>query len=145
MNFMVNQMNKLQKNRKNKNKGFTLVELIIVIAIIAVLAAVLAPQYIKYVERSRAATDANTVSEIAHAGEVASLGDGSTGDGSGTVKIAISSAGVLSYTGGTLDSEVVKIVPADQYTFKSKTYKGQALTITMTNGKAAWTAPTTVE
>ncbi len=40
-----------------KNKGFTMVELIIVIAIIAVLAAVLAPQYFKYVEESRKATD----------------------------------------------------------------------------------------
>jgi prepilin-type N-terminal cleavage/methylation domain-containing protein len=44
--------------KKLDNKGFTLVELIIVIAIIAVLAAVLAPQYIKYVEKSKAAADA---------------------------------------------------------------------------------------
>lgn len=67
MNFMVNQMNKLQKNRKNKNKGFTLVELIIVIAIIAVLAAVLAPQYIKYVDKSKASVDVDTVAAIEQA------------------------------------------------------------------------------
>ena len=67
----------LKKNRRN-NKGFTLVELIIVIAIIAVLAAVLAPQYIRYVERSRYSTDLNAVNEIAHAMEVASVGDGIT-------------------------------------------------------------------
>lgn len=49
---------------KKNNKGFTLIELIIVIAIIAVLAAVVAPQYLKYVEKSKAATDKNTAATI---------------------------------------------------------------------------------
>lgn len=39
------------------NKGFSLVELIIVIAIMAILTGLLAPQLIKYVERSRTASD----------------------------------------------------------------------------------------
>ena len=50
---MKNLMNKIRK----ANKGFTLVELIIVIAIIAVLSAVAAPQYIKWVDKSKIATD----------------------------------------------------------------------------------------
>lgn len=54
-------------NAKKNNKGFTLVELIIVIAIIAVLAAVLAPQYIKYVENARIATDKDTAAAIEQA------------------------------------------------------------------------------
>ena len=43
--------------KKMNNKGFSLVELIVVIAIMAVLVGVLAPQFIKYVEKSREATD----------------------------------------------------------------------------------------
>lgn len=39
------------------DKGFSLIEIIIVIAIMAVLIMVLVPQYLKYVERSRNATD----------------------------------------------------------------------------------------
>lgn len=56
----------MKKFRKN-NKGFTLVELIIVIAIIAVLSAVTAPQYIKYVEKSKAASDADTFGAVVQA------------------------------------------------------------------------------
>ena len=47
-----------------KNSGFTLIELIIVIAIVAVLSAVTAPQYIKYVEKSKVATDMDTAAAI---------------------------------------------------------------------------------
>lgn len=50
---------------KNKeNRGFSLVELIIVVAIMAVLIAILAPQYVKYVEKSRATKDENQADEI---------------------------------------------------------------------------------
>lgn len=49
---------------KKNNKGFSLVELIIVIAIMAALVAILAPQYIKYVEKSRVATDKSLAEEI---------------------------------------------------------------------------------
>lgn len=54
-------MKKLTKN----NKGFSLVELIVVIAIMAVLVGVLAPQLIKYVEKSRQATDIQNCDSIA--------------------------------------------------------------------------------
>ena len=52
---------------KQSNAGFTLVELIVVIAILGVLAAVLVPQYIQYVEKSKAATDMNTAATIEQA------------------------------------------------------------------------------
>ena len=66
---MKNLMNKIRK----ANKGFTLVELIIVVAIIAVLTAVAAPQYIKYVERSKKASDINTAGAILSAAKVVAV------------------------------------------------------------------------
>ena len=56
----------MEKHRKfmKGNAGFSLVELIIVIAIMAALVAILAPQYIKYVEKSRIATDQSLAEEI---------------------------------------------------------------------------------
>ncbi len=50
--------------KKMNNKGFSLVELIVVIAIMAVLVGVLAPQFIKYVENSRRATDVSTAENL---------------------------------------------------------------------------------
>ena len=43
--------------KKSSNKGFSLVELIIVIAIMAILVGVMAPQLIKYIEKSKVASD----------------------------------------------------------------------------------------
>ena len=51
----------MKNEKKMNNKGFSLVELIIVIAIMAVLIAVLAPQYMRYVERGRLASDNSNV------------------------------------------------------------------------------------
>ena len=46
------------------NSGFSLVELVIVIAIMAILVALLAPQYIRYVEKSKIASDEELVANI---------------------------------------------------------------------------------
>lgn len=138
MNFMVNQMNKLQKNRKNKNKGFTLVELIIVIAIIAILAAVLAPQYIQYVEKSRVGTDQNALNEIAHAAEIAVVGDGVTQPTSTDFDVTIAS-GVATYESNDLSAKVAEVVPANSYKFTSNTYKNKTVNVKVTNGVGSWT------
>lgn len=57
--------------KKTDNKGFSLVELIIVIAIMVILVAVLAPQYLRYVEKSRVATDTQTTVEFINVLQVA--------------------------------------------------------------------------
>lgn len=52
------------KKMKKNNKGFSLVELIIVIAIMSVLVGVLSPQFVKYVEQARRATDIQNAEQI---------------------------------------------------------------------------------
>ncbi len=53
--------------KKGNNKGFSLIELIIVIAIMAVLLVILLPSYLRYVERSRVATDMTNARKIVSA------------------------------------------------------------------------------
>lgn len=75
--------------KKMDNKGFSLVELIIVIAIMAVLVAVLAPQYMKFVERGRAASDRDNVDAIVSALQVYAVDTLASGKFEGTEKIVI--------------------------------------------------------
>ena len=131
-------MKNLMKKIRKSNKGFTLVELIIVVAIIAILSAVIAPQYIKYVEKSRQGTDANAAQEIAHACEIAFVGNGLTAATAGTLTVDIDSNGGVTY-GGDFDTEVAAIVPANQYTFKSTLYKGKDLSFEVSaTGVCTW-------
>ncbi len=61
-------MNKKQKSLTNK--GFSLVELIIVIAIMAVLVGAFAPQYVKYLDKSRYASDVQVADSLRQAIEI---------------------------------------------------------------------------
>lgn len=140
---MKKMMQKLQENRKN-NKGFTLVELIIVIAIIAVLAAVLAPQYIKYVEQSRVATDKNAVNEIRHAIEISLTNETVNAAVDGTEDsfvITTTADGVASFTSTptAIEDEVDDSVDATSYTFKSKAYQSKTITIPITGSNGVYT------
>lgn len=65
----------MKNEKKLNNKGFSLVELIIVIAIMAVLVGVLAPQFMKYVEQSRKATDIQNA-EMIRDSVLADIADG---------------------------------------------------------------------
>jgi type IV pilus assembly protein PilA len=125
-------MNKKQKSLTNK--GFSLVELIIVIAIMAVLVGVLAPQYIKYVEKSRVSADAQQVEEFTGAMTVlasdvdVTLTSGETytvtSDTTGKITISDDLKTILNAQ-GTVDT-------TKNYSYKSTSYKAQAITIALT-------------
>ena len=124
-------MNKKQKNLTNK--GFSLVELIIVIAIMAVLVGVLAPQYIKYVEKSRVSADAQQVEEFTGAMTVLASDVDVTLDSSKTYTVTSDTTGKITISNDlkTIFDSLGSVDTAKNYSYKSTSYKAQAITISL--------------
>ena len=124
-------MNKKQKNLTNK--GFSLVELIIVIAIMAVLVGVLAPQYIKYVEKSRASADAQQVEEFTGAMTVLASDVDVTLDSTKTYTVTSDTTGKITISNDlkTIFDSLGSVDTAKNYSYKSTSYKAQAITISL--------------
>lgn len=129
-------MNKKQKSLTNK--GFSLVELIIVIAIMAVLVGVLAPQFLKYVERSRKATDVDNIQSVITAIQVYAA-DPAVASAD---KIVASKNATLTFetggltVGGDNSTNVTKALTeasltASNIKMKSEAYKSIEITITV--------------
>lgn len=129
------------KERKMNNKGFSLVELIIVIAIMAILVVVLAPQYLKYVEKSRVSSDAQTAVEfesamsvLASDPDIALNTTGSTytvtSDTNGAITISDDLKAAFN-TAGSIDT-------TKTYKYTSAAFKKQATTIKLEYVGKAW-------
>ena len=102
------------------NKGFSLVELIIVIAIMAILAGAIAPAIIRYIDKSRRATDVQTGKSIGKAVDLALNTEKSHDD---FEKPSVSLITVTCNVRGTSESyqaDVVCVVePGNNYIFES--------------------------
>ena len=124
-------MNKKQKNLTNK--GFSLVELIIVIAIMAVLVGVLAPQYIKYVEKSRVSADAQQEEEFTGAMTVLASDVDVTLDSTKTYTVTSDTTGKITISNDlkTIFDSLGSVDTAKNYSYKSTSYKAQAITISL--------------
>ena len=124
-------MNKKQKNLTNN--GFSLVELIIVIAIMAVLVGVLAPQYIKYVEKSRVSADAQQVEEFTGAMTVLASDVDVTLDSTKTYTVTSDTTGKITISNDlkTIFDSLGSVDTAKNYSYKSTSYKAQAITISL--------------
>lgn len=124
-------MNKKQKNLTNK--GFSLVELIIVIAIMAVLVGVLAPQYIKYVEKSRVSADAQQVEEFTGAMTVLASDVDVTLGSTKTYTVTSDTTGKITISNDlkTIFDSLGSVDTAKNYSYKSTSYKAQAITISL--------------
>ena len=138
-------MNKKQKNLTNK--GFSLVELIIVIAIMAVLVGVLAPQYIKYVEKSRVSADAQQVEEFTGAMTVLASDVDVTLDSTKTYTVTSDTTGKITISNDlkTIFDSLGSVDTAKNYSYKSTSYKAQAITISLAYDGTAkvWKVPVT--
>lgn len=148
------------RNKKN-NKGFSLVELIIVIAIMAILVGTLAPQYLRYVEKSRLAADAQTIEEITSVLQVIAASpdnelldkdvirakyDGTSGAmvfqyKTGTDDTDASFTAITSTTADTVkQAKLLKefVDVSRSYKLKSSTYKTAGITITLKYEDNIW-------
>lgn len=127
---------------KTNNKGFSLVELIIVVAIMAILIGVLAPQYIKYVEKSRVASDEQLAEQCYTAVQSALADEDYYSAIAATNTVVLNTTGIT-VTGGTATTGLQGAFAeyfGDITGKKLKSKKYTSFTITLTAAGTGWKA-----
>lgn len=137
----------MKKYTKSNKKGFTLVELIVVLVILAVLAAMLVPALVGYIDRARAEKEYQTASTVYGAAQAVVTEK--------YAKDTTLAAGTLAATSTSATDEVIKLAGVSPsavtaYSFNygadyiitggTVTISGYVYTLTITNGKPAWTS-----
>lgn len=121
--------------KEMNNKGFSLVELIIVIAIMVVLIAVLAPQYLKYVEKSRVASDQSTIVEFIDAMQVIASDPEVSLASDDTYTVTVGNTGAITVSGHLTtkftDAQILDSSTIGSSKCQSTTYKEAGITLTL--------------
>lgn len=126
--------------KKLNNKGFSLVELIIVIAIMAILVGVMAPSLMRYIEKSRYSADAQIVDSAYSAlkyamadeaayKEVATIA--ASGDVTTTFDVILAGTAIGNTNIPNLSAEVKDTFGSDDYSFGSKAFINQTISVTL--------------
>lgn len=141
-NYVRGKGERKMKEKKMNNKGFSLVELIIVIAIMAILVVVLAPQYLKYVEKSRVSSDAQTAVEFESAMSVLASDPDIVLKDTETYTVTSDTTGKITISGdlATQFTKAGSIDPTKTYKYTSTAFKAQATTIKLeyVSGSKTW-------
>lgn len=137
----------MKNEKKMNNKGFSLVELIIVIAIMAVLIGVLAPQYMRYVERGRAAADRDNIEAIVSALQVYAVDPNATSTLADGNSLTLVRTGTVTATGAVADALTNAGLPTVVDALTNRTTFAQCvITVNITGtGDAATFTVTAVE